>query len=56
MVSTQKVKEWVQHRVNYWEDELDKNDPNNTVEDIIEYRATLAAFYMVLEFISGQRR
>ena len=38
MVSTQEIKEWVQHRVNYWEDELDKNDPDNTVEDIIESR------------------
>jgi len=56
MVDTQKIKEWVKHRIDYWEDELDKKDSSNTTEDIIEYRATLAAFYMVMEFIDGQRR
>jgi hypothetical protein len=56
MVDAQKVKEWVKHRIDYWEDELEKNDPKNTIEDIIEYRAMLAAFYMVTEFIDGQQR
>ena len=55
MVSTQEVKDWVTHRIDYWEDELDKKD-SLTTADIIEARSILAGFYMVVEFINGQRR
>lgn len=56
MVTTQEVKEWVNHRINYWEDELEKKDSSRTTEDIIETRSILSGFYMVMEFINGQRR
>ncbi len=55
MVTTQKIKEWVQYRINYWEDQADKQVLPATEEDI-EGRGMLAAFYMVIELIDGQRR
>lgn len=56
MVTTQEVKEWVTHRINYWEDELDNKNDTLTTADKIEARAILSGFYMVVEFINGQRR
>ena len=55
MVDAKKIKEWVQHRINYWEDQADKQVLPDTEEDI-EGRGMLAAFYMVVELIDGQRR
>lgn len=55
MVTAQEVKEWVKHRIDYWEDELDKKD-SLTTEDRIEALSILSGFYMVVEFINGQRR
>lgn len=55
MVDTKKVKEWVQHRINYWEDQAEKQVLPATEEDL-EGKGMLAAFYMVTEFIDGQRR
>ena len=55
MVTTQEIKTWVKHRIDYWEDELDKKDAL-TSEDIIEPRSILTGFYMAVEFINGQRR
>jgi len=33
MVTTQEVKEWVTHRINYWEDELDRKNDTFTTAD-----------------------
>lgn len=55
MVDTQKIKEWVQHRIDYLEDSAEKQAHAKCSEDI-EGRGMLSAFYMVMEFIDGQRR
>lgn len=55
MVSTQEVKGWVQRRIDYWESKFECPDLPPDYEDV-EGRGQLAAFYMVLEFIDGQRR
>jgi hypothetical protein len=63
----EQVKNWVQKRIDYWEDEVEKH-PNDfeTFTDIGETwrlglergeeKGMLAAFYMVIECINGQRR
>ena len=55
MVDAQKIKEWVKHRIDYWEDQA-ANQALPATEEDIEGRGMLAAFYMVTEFIDGQRR
>ena len=54
MVTTQEVKEWVQRRIDYYED-VCKTTRSSEYEEG-EDDGMLAAFYMVLEFINGQRR
>lgn len=65
MVSVEQVREWVQHRIDYWEEVCEKHQdeiPRNN-EDAYksgfeegEDRGMLAAYYMVIEYINGQRR
>ena len=55
MVTTQEVKEWVQHRIDYWESKFESQDLPPDYEDV-EGRGQLASFYMVQEFIDGTRR
>ena len=55
IMDTQKVKEWINHRIDYWEEQSDKQILPATEEDI-EGRGMLAAFYMIIEFLDGQRR
>lgn len=55
MVDAQKVKEWVNHRINYWESKFESQDLPPDYEDV-EGRGQLAAFYMVIEYIDGQRK
>lgn len=55
MVTTQEVKAWVKHRIDYWESKFESQDLPEDYEDV-EGRGQLAAFYMVREFIDGQRR
>ena len=58
MADTTKVKTWLQHRINYWEDVLQEHREKKLpdYEDIVEGRAMLAAFYMVLEVINDERK
>jgi hypothetical protein len=49
------VKSWVEHRIDYWEDKIEQTVLPPDEEDI-EGRGMLAAFYMVVDFIDGQRR
>jgi hypothetical protein len=62
----EQVKNWVQHRIDYWENicEKHKYEPSCVSEQVIfeegimigEEKGMLAAFYMVIECINGQRR
>lgn len=55
MVSVEQVREWVQHRIDYWETKAECEQCPPEYEDI-EGRGQLAAFYMVIECIDGQRK
>ena len=55
MVTTNEIKEWIKHRVDFWESNFESQDLPPDYEDV-EGRGQLAAFYMVIEFIDGQRR
>jgi hypothetical protein len=54
MVDTKTIKEWVQRRIDFWEDSCGKTRASEYEEG--EDDGMLAAFYMVVEFIDGQRR
>ena len=66
MVATQEIKEWVQRRIDYWENNSDHHhkEPIQTLAQLAfeegeeqgEEKGLLAGFYMVMEFIDGQRR
>ncbi len=56
MVTTQEVKAWVTHRIDYWEDGLENKRDSFTTEDKTAALSILSGFYMVVEFINGQRR
>lgn len=57
MVDTKTVKEWLQRRIDYLEDELEGDRLSLLQSDeVIEFKGMLASYYMVNEFIDGQRR
>jgi len=55
MVDVNQVKKWVKQRIDHWENMAEQTVLPPDEEDI-EGRGMLAAFYMVVEFIDGQRR
>lgn len=54
IAEVQQIKEWVQRKIDYWEDTCEKTKVSGYEEG--EDDGMLAAFYMVREFIDGQRR
>ena len=50
-VTVQSAKEWVQHRIDYWEDQAEKAPEDNTHDE-----AVLNTYYEVMEFLTGQRQ
>ena len=51
-MDSQKIYDWIQKRIDYWEDEIEEAG-----EDSDDYdKGLLQAFYEVQEFIKGQRK
>lgn len=51
-MDSQKIYDWIQKRIDYWEDEIEEAG-----EDSDDYdKGLLQAFYEVQEFIKGQRQ
>ncbi len=66
MMNKAALKEWVQHRINFWEDacERHRDTPIQTTSqhafdegvELGEEKGFLEGLYMVMEYIDGQRR
>ncbi|CAB4128281.1 hypothetical protein UFOVP100_21 [uncultured Caudovirales phage] len=55
MIDKNEMKKWIQRRIDYFETKFEMQ-PKPRDEEDVEERGMLAAFYMVTEFIEGQRR
>ncbi len=49
------IKKWIKHRIDYYEDQAEKQ-VNRLTEESIEENGMLSAYYMVIEYIEGQRK
>lgn len=64
-MTIQEINDWIQRRIDYWEDVCDKHKvPIHTLTELVyeegkeqgEESGMLEGFYQVQEFIKGQRR